>query len=117
MKHRFYQDHKKSASIAYYALAFFIFFTTCLSYYIKLDLQYLKTQAYLKEVDQRLAFEGEIFHQVRLGKTKNKTRYYQYYVKDKVLYVTYHFSIPIYVEYDIIGDGSFVWRRNYDYIK
>ena len=112
-----YQTRKVDASILYYALAFFLFFSTLLSYHIKMDFQYLQAQKHLSTVDKRLSLEGEIFHKVRLGKNAYSCADYSYEVKQDRLYVQYNFAIPILVEYDIIEDESFVWRRNYDYIK
>ena len=73
-----------------------------------MDLQFYLTQKHLNVIDQRLELEGIIFKKVRDQIDAHTTKEYSYEVVDNILKVSFNLDIPIYAEYDIIEDESFV---------
>lgn len=89
----------------------FLFFSWLL-YNIETYTTNLKISNNIKDVNKRIEIEQKIFDRVRNSELEGKINdYATFYVKDNRLLITGINDSTDPIVYDIIGDGSFKWRK------
>ena len=101
-----------------FSLSFLFFFISWLHVHLQNEIKSLKALEDIKKIEERIDIEEEVFDLVRQGYDKGgiwgKARYK---VLDDILYIYVSGTSPYTLEYDIILDESFEWRKKYDSIK
>lgn len=101
-----------------FSLSFLFFFMSWLQVHLLHHVQSIKALEEIKGIHKRIDLEEDVFDLVRQGYEKGRIfGKARYEVLDDVLYIYISGTTPYTLEYDIIVDESFEWRKKYDSIK
>ncbi len=105
-------------SISLLTLLFLFYFLAFIDFSLNSINLSNRIESNLKKIKQRNEVENAIFVMVRSGYKKGAyLGQAKYEVKDDILQIVFIGDSRYTVEYDIIEDGSFEWRKKYDSIK
>ena len=103
-----------------FSLSFLFLFISWIHVNLENHLESIKLQEELKLVHTRIDIEEDIFDLVRQGNESGRLfglTSAKYQVEDSILTINILEDAPISLEYDIMEDESFEWRKKYDSIE
>ena len=101
-----------------FALSFLFLFVSWIHVNLEAYTKSINALDQVKEINKRIDFEEDVFDLVRQGYEKGRIiGKAKYEVLDDILFIYVSGNSPYTLEYDIIGDESFEWRKKYDSIE
>ena len=101
-----------------FSLSFLFMFMTWLHFNLDAHIKTIKSKEKLVEINRRIDLEEVVFTQVRKGIQSGEIHnQVTFEVIEDTLFINSIGTEPSSHEYDIIGDGSFEWRKKYDSIE
>lgn len=101
-----------------FSISFLFLFISWIHINLEAHVKTLNAKEDIKLIQQRIDLEEDVFALVRQGYLEGKVlAKANFEVENSILTINILGDSPLSLEYDIIGDGSFKWRKKYDSIK